>query len=254
MDENNIYEDYCVAFIDILGFKEMTNSSEKIIKFGQILNDSIDIMKNFEFKEEVFSNFKKIENIINLQASDSLFFIFPKDFPNIYLVIRRLCILQFTLALKGIYTRGAISSGSMYIDKNNSVYFGEAWNKAVVTEKNAVYPRIILESSIAKLLEDKFKDMGESIIEFYLDEDGSYVLGSFGILPLLEIAQNVDYKDKNRDILEPLDSYIEEFYDNRAILLKYLWIAKQIEKRHYRDLQEHAARLVKRILDLLSNI
>lgn len=44
-------------------------------------------------------------------------------------------------------------------------YISEAWNKAVLEESGAIYPRILLENIIAKQIEDSLKNMNESFGE-----------------------------------------------------------------------------------------
>lgn len=47
----NIYQDYCVAFIDILGFKMMTSTLEKIEKNSTIINEALDLMRTYNPKQ-----------------------------------------------------------------------------------------------------------------------------------------------------------------------------------------------------------
>lgn len=118
-------DDYCVAYIDILGFKNMTNNVDKIKEFAPIITDAIERMKRINIENRYDLGDTNIDNII-IQGADSLFVLFPNNFINSFVTIRRLMILQFILALKGVYIRGSINSGAMYIDTENEIYFGEA--------------------------------------------------------------------------------------------------------------------------------
>jgi hypothetical protein len=71
--------------------------------------------------------------------------------------LRHLCVavgkIQSTLAIRNIWLRGAISSGQAYFDpaKNNVV--GPAYIKAyLLSERQAIFPRVILDHSIVNEL------------------------------------------------------------------------------------------------------
>ncbi len=255
MNSGLIVEDCCVAFIDILGFKEMTNSIEKIREFADIINDAIDIMKNFDVKAEAFTNIQNSPSIITVQGADSIFFMFPKEFLYIFVVIRRLSIMQLKLASKGIYIRGSVNSGCTYLDKSNNVYFGDAWNKAVASESKAGVPRIILENCIVKLIEDRLKAINESVGEFLLDNDGSYVLSSFGIHSLLALTKTQkEAENLYSDIFDRLKKAVIRNKESKSILQKYLWLAKQVEKEQNGEIKRKAKEVYEYIQSLIKQL
>ena len=141
----------------------------------------------------------------------------------------------------------------MYIDEDNSVFFGEAWNKAVLSEKNAVSPRIILENSLVIELKDRFKAMNEGIMEFALDDDGVYSLSSYGIYPVLESGIDQS-KILYTSIFNYLEKNIEQNKHNQSILQKYLWILKQIKHDHNKNMEGRTEEIITQILNLLLNI
>jgi len=250
---NKIFEDYCVAFIDILGFKQMTSRIDKINEFAPLLTESIDLMKNIPLKNWN-GNFFSNDYIKIIQGADSLFLLFPKDYYCCFIVIRKLMILQFVLAVKGIYLRGSINSGAMFIDDENDVYFGEAWNKAVFEESNSVNPRIVLENSIAKLVEKGLRQINESVGEFFLDNDGVYVIDSYGVWPVLDLQGVKGFEESYTVLLRELNSNVLLNKGNKKILQKYLWIANCIIKRQYNEIQSSAIKIAAYIIDLLKNI
>lgn len=226
----NIYQDYCVAFIDILGFKMMTSTLEKIEKNSTIINEALDLMRTYNPKQRYERLFEK-SDIIQMQVSDSLIFIFPKDFSNIIVAIGWISILQFLLAQKGIYIRGSINSGAMYIDKDNDRYFGEAWNKAVLSEEKAVTPRILIEPDIARIIEEGLHQINESVLEFFIDQDGEIVLTSYTPLSVISLFHGLNEHDLQTaytELLDNLELQVEGAKNNPHLLQKFLWISQHI--------------------------
>lgn len=226
----NIYQDYCVAFIDILGFKMMTSTLEKIEKNSTIINEALDLMRTYNPKQRYERLFEK-SDIIQMQVSDSLIFIFQKDFSNIIVAIGWISILQFLLAKKGIYIRGSINSGAMYIDKDNDRYFGEAWNKAVLSEEKAVTPRILIEPDIARIIEEGLHQINESVLEFFIDQDGEIVLTSYTPLSVISLFHGLNEHDLQTaytELLDNLELQVEGAKNNPHLLQKFLWISQHI--------------------------
>ncbi len=120
-----------VAYLDILGFKDLVKSKEH--------KDRKKIYEYFKLIEEITSDLKKIESQKDIGAiiiSDSVTLSVPfgaeKD-ENIY-KLRKLCIaiqkIQFKLAEKTIWLRGAISSGEAYFDSKKNQIVGPAYINA----------------------------------------------------------------------------------------------------------------------------
>ena len=226
----NIYENYCVAFIDILGFKMKTNTKENIERNSKIITQALDLMRTYKPQKE-YERLYKQSNIIQMQVSDSLIFIFPKDFCNIIVATRWISILQFLLARKGIYIRGSINSGVMYIDQENDIYFGEAWNKAVLAEAKAGAPRILLEPSIARIIGESLQQINESVAEFFVDNDGEIVLTSYTPILVLSIFQGdltTNLRTAYTELLDNLEVEVINAKKEPNLLHKFLWISQHI--------------------------
>jgi hypothetical protein len=230
----NLHDEYCVAFIDILGFKFMT-SSEKIGEYTPIITDAIIRMRevktynnHIEFSSEIFDSIKVV------QFADSIVVLFPKTPHAAFAAIRSIMALQLELAGKGIFLRGSINSGQMYVDTLNDIYFGEAWNKAVYNENEAIYPRVLLENSIAYMIIKWLAEMNESVGEFYIDEDGYFVIDSYGIMAILDL--NWPIRDSLNMILQNIHRIIKASRVDDKILRKYLWIVKHIENKQKKKL------------------
>ncbi len=192
-------------------------------------DDALEIMKTY--RPQQYEKLFEKSDIIQMQVSDSLVFIFPKDFCNIMVAVSWLSVLQFLLAQKGIYVRGSINSGAMYIDKENDRYYGEAWNKAVRAEEKAVTPRILIEHTIARILEEELRKINESVMEFFVDQDGELVLTSYTPMVVMAFLRNQldkSMEEAYTELLDNLSFHVEQAKDNPHLLRKYLWISQHI--------------------------
>jgi hypothetical protein len=128
------YEDRAVAFIDILGFKNLVRDG----RVSTILN-AMEIMKR---------RIQEIEGVreaqVNIsQFSDSLILSAPNNQDGLPYLVHFASLVASELFLNGIWCRGGITTGPMY--HKGSVAFGQALIDAYDLEsKLAVCPRILI--------------------------------------------------------------------------------------------------------------
>lgn len=144
------YSDYYVAFLDVLGFKNLVNSKKPEDK--QKINDYFNLIK------EITDDLKKIQSKKDIGAiiiSDSVILSVPIGIDQSEKIhnLRELCIaiqkIQFKLAEKNIWLRGAISSGEAYFSSQDSQVIGPAYiNAYLLEERLAIHPRVILDNKI----------------------------------------------------------------------------------------------------------
>ena len=151
------YEKSYVAFLDVLGFKNLIYSKEdadkeKVENYFGVVNSAIEYLKTIDAKQDIGS----------IVISDSIILSVPfgKSKKDNIEKLKQLCIaislIQFGLALKDIWLRGGISFGDTFFDKHNNQVVGEAYiNAYLLEEKLAITPRVILDNKI--LTELKFK-------------------------------------------------------------------------------------------------
>lgn len=142
-----MYEMRYVAFIDILGFKNKVYKSvydsselhriENVLKYIQELkkqNDEDSYSSKYVGRE--FSMF-----------SDSIVISYPAygqgNAFNILIDLAHICL---EILAKGFILRGGITIGKLF--HKDVVCFGPAMNMAVEMEKNAKYPRIIVDQNV----------------------------------------------------------------------------------------------------------
>lgn len=137
-----------VCYIDILGFTAMINDAETKNKSNELLNKVIQVLQNeipvlepyFEDNEthriKVFTDNIVISRVIQQDAESEL--------GRSWLSIQT---YQLRLALQGLFIRGGICIGDIYM--SNDIVYGTGLLEAHdIEEKVAVYPRTILSKKL----------------------------------------------------------------------------------------------------------
>ncbi len=235
------YKESYVAFLDVLGFKNMVFSQDnaKLKQYFGVVNSVIEYLKDIEAKR----------NIGSIIISDSIILTVPHGRTkeeNIE-ILRSLCIavglIQQNLALKDIWLRGAISSGKTYFNSNNNQIVGPAYiNAYLLEEKLAIHPRVILDSKIITELGfstamDFIQALNQSDSLYYTNW-GKRILFNWNSLPpqnrVDEIKQDVplfiDYlsslfdKTEKEKILRIVGNIEANIYKDVNIYKKYRWV------------------------------
>ncbi len=140
-----VYEQRIVAFVDILGFKNMVcNSTDSRLEQQKILDAMKLIYRVKELNDSGFDGGLRRYGIQVTTFSDSAVISYPLSHDGgLFYVLMDLIHLQIDLLAIGIFVRGGITVGLAHHDEYN--VFGPAMVEAYELEsKSAVYPRIIL--------------------------------------------------------------------------------------------------------------
>ncbi|MBH1529021.1 hypothetical protein [Stenotrophomonas sp. NRRL B-14846] len=134
---NIVYRERLVAFIDVLGFKNLVHnkSSAPIEAYYNflLLNFKAAVAKrNFEF----------------LLISDSIVIYSDDSAEDLCELIKMINLTQAGLLSKGILVRGAISHGDLFVDPGNNIVVGRGLINAYQLEMLAKFPRVILDRSL----------------------------------------------------------------------------------------------------------
>ena len=133
------YEDRVVAFLDILGFKNLiSNGSVSIILKAMGI-----VARRLALIEDVSNS-----AIRKSQFSDSIILSSQKSDDGIIHLVHFTSLLVSELFLNGIWCRGALATGSMLHD--GDVAFGPALVDAIELECSlAIYPRVLVTDNVA---------------------------------------------------------------------------------------------------------
>lgn len=241
------YEKSFVAFLDVLGFKQMIKSKDltQINQYFGIVESAVRYLKNIPSKK----------NINSIVISDSIILSAPYTDTNEdnLEMLRQLCmaigLIQQSLAIKGIWLRGAICYGDTYFDSINSQIVGPAYVEAyLLEEKLAVNPRVILDSKLIPVL--GYRNATELIDAVNKADQGGFQYSNWGSRVLFEwsdpignlvteIAQDlplfIDYlspllESHNTQAIEKvLDNIQTSMYSNVQVYSKYRWVVDYIK-------------------------
>lgn len=218
-----VYEERVLAFVDIIGFRDMVTKSENNNALQEKISQAMDIIHDYKaLNDKGFGgeDAEKAQNgglrSLGIQVttfSDSAIISYPLSYDGaLFYLILDLIHMQMNLLWLGILMRGAITIGKAHHDTYNA--FGPAMVKAYEMEnKSAIYPRIILRP------EDLKKGLAKSpsfhneydleLIEELLNEDYD---GFF----------SVDYLRQNQEFDYPEYTYYEWLCGIREMLIKNL--------------------------------
>jgi len=152
-----------VAFIDILGFKEIVNSAPAHdigTKFSNIIGKTLPAMnkspRDFPDEPSFFPNFGVNEKYcISFAFSDSIILVSHDETEEscLALLIYALRVSQILIGSK-FPVRGAISYGDMYIDLNNSLFLGSALTYCYELEQRQNWIGLVIDDSIPNVFPD----------------------------------------------------------------------------------------------------
>ena len=222
-----------VAFLDILGFKEvvMNNSIDLVAHLLCGVNERIESseialhyavsLKADGPRNDKFQQFNRSlwkSRIISM--SDSIVVVVPHYNQYSLAVMIDLCdYLQtelFTISKEPILLRGAIAKGEIYV--NNGIVCGKALVEAYLAEENSsIYPRIIMSKDIycsGRMVskEDNYK--------VNIDNDGYYYIDSYSVC-----MDNPEIEKRLRNLI----AKNMNGYSSTKVREKYLWIQRKLD-------------------------
>lgn len=248
MDEQQyIYKNRAVAFLDVLGFRQKLIDFEQEAKNNRIgsnvteteettyqrqyisykANDFINTFKSAISKLDVekYRYYLFSDNICITSIKDTS----KSDLQDLLLVITE---LYFEFAQKGYFLRGGIDYG-LFIDEKE-IAVGIPLARAYELEtKKAVYPRIVLSENLVNEFQ-AINNKGEKVYD-YLYSD-ALILDSCEIKFLnvfLQVFQS-DYREDRERFFKKFNNVIvtnlEENKANEVVFVKFKWLAEQFNE------------------------
>lgn len=249
------YEKRIVAFIDILGFKQMVIDSEKdgneekiqsidnaleffkkfkskTYKYNELIDVEEDAQKkgveNFRIHELVEINYFSDSIIISVKVENERI----NEIFSIFIVY--IAALGNLLIKNGILIRGGIDIGNL-VHKKGKI-FGNALIRAFNLESTiAIYPRIIVSKNLLQKLNYPIKSKKDRYpYHQYLErfEDGCIGFTQLTILQVMDSLNDDIYKDhfkgdKTSILIKTKQTILNglnENYENPKIFSKYKWL------------------------------
>lgn len=246
-----------VAFIDVLGFKELVkdakdnNESQELFeKFYETLKNSwLSHLDNWReelysypfiggnqdsYKFRIFTDcvligcpIKKYESRDNQEAKSRDDYGQAEKFFNIF---NDLALFQSQLIENNFFIRGAVTIGELYMD--DDIIYGYAGIEAYEAEaKNAIYPRIILTESAINFYDDLIINMDDKYRKKILEDIknkwlfiGDDKKVSINYLESIHVGDH-PYLESLERHKNNIEKNIKKNVSDKKILAKYLWSA-----------------------------
>lgn len=218
--EDAQYTQYYVAFLDILGFKNLVDGPQATCQ------DILKIYKAFDAMQKVYfgEDYGEMQDVKMKVMSDSICLYIEADKPNSLCSLVSFCTaFQYDLLTisPSIFVRGGITLGDMYV--KDDIIFGPALTEAyLLEEKNAKVPRIIMRKETLDRGKESADDESQKILMSWTfrDEDAFYTANYFALLCLMENNERIVEQVENT-VSNMLDTTIDE-----SIHQKYLYVEK----------------------------
>jgi hypothetical protein len=223
-----------VAFMDILGYREMAENAasagtepellrrlhstleygQKFLK-GDLTPPKVGLKDSYAVK--AFTDNIVIGWPVRTDGESELGFTFFN-----------LSFFQFSLTLAGFFIRGGVSIGPLYMD--DIAVFGTGLNEAYDTESRlARDPRIVLASSTEEAVKTHMRHYAEPNYspqnrDLYRDSDGKVFLNYLDSVLIAE-AENGPFYDELLEHKGVVERALSDHKDNPPIWSKYAWVA-----------------------------
>jgi len=231
------YKDCYIAYLDILGFKNLLKRScDNLCEYIATLFDRI----QEEYYVTVNTTGRHLVNqslIKQKIMSDSICFYVDASVPNALAGLIATCdYFQVRLSRQNdpLLVRGAIVRGKLYAE--NDVVFGQGFVDAyMMEEKTAKYPRIILTKALIKQCCCLDENGWDYIKRFTYDDDDAFVTVDYLYLYYGLSHEKDDWK---RFAAYVFDKVEEE--TDASIKEKYLYLQRSIKRaiKKYMDNEE----------------
>lgn len=224
------FDDYAVAYLDILGFKEFVNLATTDASKRRKLGSLIEEVVPKQISVEGVSEFPADLEIQSNNYSDSFIVSAPincySKFPALVAVSVKAIQIAHALLGMRVLVRGGIAVGKVWRTSQNIV--GTGYQDAVAVEERASNPQIVLHKSAECHLEELIKKGFPRYSIFAKNELGQVILDS--IFPEQAYLPNA-----KRDISQYYRGYRETIQSNLHNLqesgrdkerLKWYWFAR----------------------------
>jgi|GEM_PF-1648364 len=227
LELDNKHTKRAVAFLDILGFKNMIENlsiDEIALKYETMIKLISSFETNFSKEKSVFEYKPLCKRFI---FSDSIILIANDDTTDSFIdfvgYARR--ILQFSIANQ-MPIRGAISYGDIYINEKINVFLGKALTDAYELEGKQEWIGIILNESIEERYSELFTNREKSIIfdEILYKYNVPFKDGSFNSYRVINWRVNYIVKNGTKSLLINKENNpdVEKKIQNTLLFAKHI--------------------------------
>jgi hypothetical protein len=221
--KDNLAQKY-VAYIDVLGFSNL-------VHHGNVAN----LESYFEKITEVLKNIRQDKGkskIDYLLISDSIILITPDSPRGLTDIIHAVRRIQSALLWRKILLRGAVSLGEVYFSEERNIIVGKGYIKAFQLEKEAKFPRVIIDPEIIKKNKQDRVGFLNTIHQSphpQIDDQLIYRRSTFSTIAddciFIHYAnKTVKERELNRNISKVYENITDYLYSEQSLYLKYVWL------------------------------
>jgi len=246
MAQKYFYETKLIAFIDIMGFKNIINTEkgEAIEKIINCIDESLEqycsCLRNGtnNLKDFTGCTILDIKHPKYCLFSDSIFFYIEDEENNLIRFLFSLTHLQRTFIEKNIFIRGGLVKGQLFEDNRKdriNILGPGVINAHDMESKIANYPRIIIEKKLVTKLKSTLKKSPLLNIKGYLprhvleDNQGNYFLDYLSAPIALSGLQTSDinfFENHKKFILESLENpQTNDEEERNKVISRFLMLA-----------------------------
>ncbi len=219
--KENLADKY-VAYLDVLGFKELVfkRKIEDLEIYFSTIHKVLDDVKSAK------------QNIQSLLVSDSVILIAPNTKEDFKILIRAVQTIQTALFFKNIWIRGAVSFGEIHFDTKENLIVGKGLINAYLLEQLAKYPRVIIDPSVIPRIEPNRESfyqfinpdsLNSDVNNLKLVHDGSSSNEDFFVAYGHKVMTEAV---KKRELEKVYKLVLENIYSTQMHYEKYLWVKK----------------------------
>ncbi len=223
------YKSHFVAFLDILGFKELITKRkcDEIYPIFGKLHEKAKSQLNYNGVQ-----IKAFDHIRHMILSDSIILFIDSTIDDAFAALIDTCRrLQYSLADRDepILMRGGIAKGDLFYE--NDIIYGDGLTKAYLLESNlAKYPRIVFSGeTLNEGFENTkfmFPDMEFYKFSYSKDDDYMYFVNYLPSLLGKTIDEVVEYSDRLKELCNCWLNKEIPF----SLREKYVWLQNKVEK------------------------
>ena len=218
-DDKIIFEQRLVAFIDILGWSDAVFSAVDNAELRRRLHNAVSSL-GAQVAVDVEDDTPEFPSSDHFsQFSDSVIISIPfSGDDDLLRLIKQIASYQSSMLMAGFPIRGGIAAGLIY--HKAAIAFGPALNAAHRLEsQTAKHPRVIIDMSLAPLVESASKKMPAHWPFVTRDTDGFYHPDYLTTWAMSDAASlRLDYM---------IETWLAVYQDKESVLKKYKWLASK---------------------------
>ena len=221
---SKVYTECHIAFLDILGFKNLVMKEECDYLYNVFQKIRISSQTRFKLNDESVDAFSLVKHYV---MSDSIILYIDASIKDSFFALVRTCqYLQMSLLAMEtpILVRGGITSGPIF-SENEIIYGKGLVNSYLLEENTAINPRIVFTKQTLDEGQTNYEKIKPGIddLAFFKDQDELYCINflSFGLIKDLKyfgvyLNNVLSFCQKNIDV-----------ETNDGVRCKYLWLKER---------------------------